>query len=336
MTLELFILIAILLDLIFGDPRWYPHPVRLIGALATALERFWRKIFTNARTAGVFTVFFVLLISCGSIVLLLWLASVAIWLQTVLAVLLLYSLIAVRDLLRHSKEVYASLYPVQNIEEARKRVGCIVGRDTQGLDGGQVVRACVETVAENMVDGITAPLFWALVGSVFAPWTPLSAVAMAAVGMLAYKCINTMDSMFGYKNERYLNFGWASARLDDLVNMLPARLSGAMIVLAAYVLGMDGRGSFRIYRRDRGNHASPNAGHPEAAIAGALQVKLGGPSSYFGGIVEKPTIGDADKELHPRHILQTQSLILAGSALFLFLGFLLRNICIWLALILWC
>lgn len=335
MTFELLLLCAILLDLIFGDPRWYPHPVRLIGILAAALEQLWRKVFANAGTAGVFTVFFVLVISCGSVAMLLWLLSETVWLQTVVAVLLLYSLIAVKDLLRHSKEVYASLFPVENIVEARKRLGFIVGRDTQNLDGVQVVRACVETVAENMVDGITAPLFWALVGSVFAPWSPLSPVAMAAVGMLAYKCINTMDSMFGYKNEKYLHFGWAPARLDDLVNMIPARLSGAMIVLAAFLLGMDGRESFRIYRRDRGNHSSPNAGHPEAAVAGALKVKLGGPASYFGDIVEKPSLGDAGGELHPRHILQTQSLILVGSALFLFLGFLLRNICIWLALLLW-
>lgn len=330
MTLELFILCAILLDLIFGDPRWYPHPVRLIGFLAAALEQFWRKVIANAGTAGIFTVISVLVISCGSVVMLLWLVAEPVWLQTFLAVILLYSLIAVKDLLRHSRKVYESLHPVENIEEARKHVGFIVGRDTRNLDGDQVIRACVETVAENMVDGITAPLFWALIGSAFAPWTPLSAVAMAAVGMLAYKCINTMDSMFGYKNERYRDFGWAPARLDDLVNMVPARLSGAVIVLAAFVLGMDGRASLRIYRRDCRNHSSPNAGHPEAAVAGALNIKLGGPSSYFGVPVEKPSIGDAGIP-HPCHILQTQSLILVGSALFLFFGFLVRNICIWLA-----
>lgn len=330
MNLEIYILIAISLDLMLGDPQWYPHPVRLIGMLASAAERRWRKAIANVRIAGILTVASVLFVSCGSVVMLLWLTAEVAWLQTVLAVILLYSLIAIKDLLRHSREVYASLYPVEKIEEARVRVGHIVGRDTKNLDGAGVTRACVETVAENMVDGITAPLFWALVASLFSPFTSLPAVVMAAVGMLAYKCINTMDSMFGYKNAQYRDFGWAPARLDDLVNMLPARISAYVIVFAAFILGENSKDSFRIYRRDRYNHSSPNAGHPEAAVAGALEVRLGGPSSYFGGIVDKPYIGDSGREIHARDILKTQSLILTASVLFLSGAFLLRNICFWL------
>ncbi len=330
MKLEIFIITAIVLDLIFGDPRWYPHPVRLIGTLASAMERIWRRGIANARMAGVCTVFSVLLLSCGSMATLLWLAAEVVWLQTVLAVGLLYSLIAIKDLLRHSRQVYASLQPVEKIEEARKRLGHIVGRDTLNLDGASVTRACVETVAENMVDGITAPLFWALVATLLSPLTSLSALSMAAVGMLAYKCINTMDSMFGYKNTRYREFGWSAARLDDLANILPARLSAYLIVLAAFMLGHNGRESFRIYRRDRYNHSSPNAGHPEAAVAGALNVRLGGPSSYFGAVVDKPYIGDDGRPVQAGDILKTQALILTASALFLFSTFLLRNICFWL------
>jgi len=237
-------------------------------------------------------------------------------LQSIAATLVLYFFIAVKDLLRHSKEVYACLFPFVNIEQAREAVGRIVGRDTADLESRDICRACVETVAENMVDGITAPIFWAGVAALFAGPLPLSPIALAAIGITAYKTINTMDSMFGYTNSEYINFGRVSAQVDDIANFIPARLSGLCIVAAARVSRQDYKNSLKIFLRDRFNHSSPNAAHSEAALAGALGLKLGGPSSYFGKTVEKPPIGDEQTTIKPHHILDSHRLILVASVIF--------------------
>ncbi|MBM9602852.1 adenosylcobinamide-phosphate synthase CbiB [Desulfopila inferna] len=335
MIFEILFIIALLLDGVLGDPRWYPHPVRIIAALAQSLEKVLRMIIADERSAGLAVTFLTLLVTLSTMTSLLYLAGVySILLQAVFAVLIMYSLIAVKDLLVHSQAVYASLSPVENLEDARNAVGRIVGRDTEYLQNEEVCRACIETVAENMVDGITAPLFWAVVFSLFAAFTPLSEIAMAAIGMTMYKTINTMDSMFGYKNEVYLYFGWAPARLDDVANFIPARLSGLAVVLTSFLMGYDGKNSCRIFFRDRHNHSSPNAGHTEAALAGALGFQFGGPLSYFGEIVIKPFIGDDTERILPHHIIEANRIILTASFVCIFFLLLGRNICIWATMVL--
>jgi adenosylcobinamide-phosphate synthase len=230
------------------------------------------------------------------------------WLGSLVSILLLYTTIAPRDLVRHSTEVYTPL-AAGDLPEARRRVGMIVGRDTAALDEAGVARATVESVAESMVDGVTAPLFFAVLGG--------------PMGAMLYKAINTMDSMFGYKNERYRAFGWAAARLDDLANFIPARISSLMIPAAAFLLRLDAKGALFILLRDRRKHASPNSGHTEAAVAGALGVQLGGPSPYFGRMVEKPTLGEAVRSIEPQDILRANRLMLLSSAITLLFFFIL-------------
>lgn len=326
---ELQLLCALALDLLLGDPRWFPHPVRIIGWFCVKLETFFRMLFISKRLAGVATVFAVLGVTLGLVAMLLWATALfSPLLADVLAVFLLYTSIAARDLIRHSREVYAALQQegASGLLAGQQAVAMIVGRDTAALDRAGVIRASVETVAENMVDGVAAPLFFAVIGGICAPFLEMSPVVLAALFAMGYKAVNTMDSMFGYKNEQYLAFGWAAARLDDLVNFIPARLSGLLLVLAAFLLGLDGRNSLRIFCRDRLNHASPNSGHSEAAVAGALGVQLGGGAIYFAQVVVKPTIGERTRELVDSDILITNRLMLVGSVLFLLLLLLLRRI----------
>jgi len=217
------------------------------------------------------------------------------WVSDCVAIYLLYASLAARDLACHSRRVHMAL-TAGDLPLARQQVAMIVGRETATLDAAEVSRACVESVAENIVDGITAPLFWA---ALFGP-----------VGAMTYKAINTMDSMFGYKNERYREFGWAPARLDDLANYIPARLTSVLVIIAATLLGHSPLKAFHIWRRDRRCHASPNSAQTEAAVAGAFGIQLGGPSTYFGQLVDKPTIGDAKHVITPSHILSTNRLML--------------------------
>ena len=301
MRLVLQILLALGLDALFGDPPWLPHPVRLIGGLAAAGERFFRRLIRDQRWAGIATVLLVLVVTGATSGLLLWGAGrIHPRLGDLLAVLLLYSCFAARDLLAHSRRVYTALW-VDDLGEARRRVALLVGRDTAGLDQAGVIRACVESVAENSSDGVVAPLFWAAVGG--------------PVGALLYKAVSTLDSTFGYKNARYLQFGWAAARLDDLANFLPARLTALGLVAAALLCGRDSEAAWRIYRRDRFNHASPNSAHPEAAMAGALGLQLGGPNYYDGQLIEKPHLGDPLLKPRPEHILAANRLVLALTVL---------------------
>jgi adenosylcobinamide-phosphate synthase len=236
-----------------------------------------------------------------------------------LAIFLLYTSVAARDLIRHSKAVFTALQldGEAGLQAGRQAVAMIVGRDTAALDRAGVIRATVETVAENMVDGVTAPLFFAIMGGCLAPLVGITPIELAALAAVGYKAVNTMDSMFGYKNERYLAFGWAAARLDDVCNFIPARLSGLLLAAASFPLGLDWKNAFRVFFRDRLCHASPNSGHSEAAAAGALGVQLGGVSIYFGSPVAKPTMGDKTRELTAADILLTNRLMLAGSALVL-------------------
>jgi adenosylcobinamide-phosphate synthase len=295
MKLEYQILAAVALDALVGDPQWPLHPVRLIGRLAQCLESPGRRLLRNQRLAGVVVALVVLgaagLVSHGILVGAGKLHPLA---GDVAAVLLIYVTVAARDLVKHSAAVYEAL-AAGDLSTARKRASLIVGRDTENLDESEVSRAAVESVAESTVDGVTAPLFFAFLGG--------------PVGAVVYRAVNTLDSTFGYKDERYLRFGWASARLDDVANFLPARLTGPLMALAAALLFRRGGESWRILRRDAHRHSSPNAGIPEAAMAGALGVQLGGVSYYSGEPVEKPTIGDPAERLSREHIVRANRLM---------------------------
>lgn len=314
--------LAWLLDLLFGDPHSLPHPVVLIARIAAGLESFFgnNKVSSPAR-AGRFTVLSTLLI-CGIIpvVLFAFLALISPWTLFAGSVLLLYTTTALRSLADHAMNVYTSLAggrETGDLTSARERVGRIVGRDTAQLDEAGVIRACVESVAENMSDGVIAPLFFAVLAAVICSVTGLGrlSVPAAALAAVLYKTVNTMDSMFGYKNEKYLQFGRSAALLDDAVNYIPARLTAFGLVFACLLTGRNGRLAWKILRRDKQQHASPNAGFPEAAMAGALGIQLGGSSRYFGRKEEKPTLGD---NIHPpkrEHIKDAVRLMILSSML---------------------
>jgi adenosylcobinamide-phosphate synthase len=308
MRLEYQILIAFGVDLLLGDPRWLPHPVKLIGGFASWLELPIRRAVPNQRAAGVLAVVVVL----GTTASATWLVLAAAgWLlplvRDLVSVVLLYLCFAARDLAQHSHCVYSALNN-RDLPEARRCVSMLVGRDTDQLGEPEIVRAAVESVAENIVDGVTAPLFFAVLGG------PIAA--------MLYKAINTLDSTFGYKNEQYFYFGWASARLDDVFNYIPARLTAPLVSLAAMLLRLDSRGALRICLRDGRKHPSPNSGLTEAAVAGALSVQLGGLNYYFGQPSERPRMGDPKEPSRRAHILQANALLMTTSclALLLFIG----------------
>ena len=309
-TLRLFaLLLGFLLDLLLGDPRWLPHPIRAIGALIAGLEKVLRKIFPKNRSGqlagGVALVILVLVLSGGFTLLVLWLCGkVGLWLRFLAETILCFQLLATRSLKGESMKVYKAL-KAGDLEGARYAVSMIVGRDTQCLDEAGVARAAVETVAENASDGVIAPLIFLAIGG-------------APLGMV-YKAVNTMDSMVGYKNDQYLWFGRCAARLDDVVNFIPARLAGLLMCLGAGFSVFDAPNALRIFRRDRKNHKSPNSAHTEAAAAGALHIQLGGSNYYFGKLVEKPTIGDADHPVEPLDIVRVNRLMYATAFLALVL-----------------
>jgi adenosylcobinamide-phosphate synthase len=314
---------ACILDLLFGDPRWFPHPVRIIGWLSIRMESFTRRLPISACGSGRLTVLLVLLGTGGTcLVSLTLLNRLSPLLFAAGASFILYTTVAARDLILHARWVFSAL--AVDLKTARKQVAMIVGRDTDQLDREAVIRACVESVAENMSDGIIAPLFWAVIGAVFAQLLVggldgFQPVIWGVTAAMLCKAVNTMDSMFGYKNEEYLQFGSCPARLDDLVNFLPARISGLALVLAAPFCQSDMRNSWHILRRDRRRHTSPNAGWPEAAMAGALGLQLGGDASYFGTTSRKMTLGDPLNPAEQHHIFRANALVLTASLLCLLL-----------------
>lgn len=295
---------AILLDLILGDPHWMPHPVRWMGAMIAGLENMLRGLLPKTpggeRLGGILMALLVGGAFCGGSALLLWgLALISPWLAWGVEMWLTYQLLAARALERESMAVYPCLIR-GDLPAARTAVSRIVGRDTQSLDEAGVAKAAVETVAENTCDGVVAPLIFLWLGGL-----PL--------GML-YKAVSTMDSMVGYRNARYQFFGWAGARLDDLFNLIPARLAGISMCLAAAVLpGYSGRGALRIFLRDRKQHKSPNSAHTEAACAGALGIQLAGDASYGGKLVKKPTLGDPLRPVEPQDIPRACRLMYADA-----------------------
>lgn len=303
-----------ILDLIFGDPRWLYHPVRLIGHLISGVERIIRSFLpkskTGERIGGGILVLVVVTVSTLIPAVLLHLAYRYIWqLGLVLESFWCYQILATKSLKVESDRVYVALKE-KGLEAGRKAVSMIVGRDTQNLTEEGVTKAAVETVAENTSDGVIAPLFYMLIGG--------------AVLGFAYKAVNTMDSMVGYKNEKYQYFGTAAAKLDDVVNYIPARISAVLMIVAAFLTGMDGKNAAKIFRRDRYNHKSPNSAQTEAVMAGALDVQLAGDAWYFGTLHKKPTIGEPIRKMELLDIRRSHKLLYGTALLGLVLGITIR------------
>ena len=297
------------LDAIFGDPAWLPHPVVYMGKAISALEKGLRarlpktpegevwggRILAFCLPVGTFAITSLVCMGAAALHPLLGLAVQVFWCGQALAA---------KGLVQESTNVYRELL-IPDLPAARIAVSRIVGRDTQALTAEGVTKAAVETVAENASDGVIAPLLDMLLGG--------------ARLALPYKAINTMDSMVGYKNDRYLYFGRAAAHLDDVANWLPARLSGLLLILAAPLCGLSGKEAFRIWRRDRRSHASPNSAQTEATCAGALRVQLAGDAFYFGKLVHKPTLGDPLRPVEAEDIPRACRLMTTGSLLGLIL-----------------
>ena len=299
--------LGFLLDLILGDPYWLPHPIRLIGNLIVALEKRFLSKETKGkehkeqekseRRRGTLLVFIVLSVSFAvTAFLVIGTYLLHPYLGVAVETIMTYQILAVKCLKVESMKVYQSLTK-EGIEEARKAVAMIVGRDTAVLDGTGVAKAAIETVAENTSDGVIAPMLYTALGG-------------PVLGFL-YKAVNTMDSMIGYKNEKYLNFGRTAAKLDDVCNYLPSRISAYLMIAAAYLGGSDfsGKGAYRIYKRDRRNHASPNSAQTESVCAGALGIQLAGDAVYFGKVVKKPHIGDDTRPVEYEDIRRANRLM---------------------------
>lgn len=282
---------AVALDLAVGDPRWLPHPVKGMGWVVSGTERAVRRIVRSPLAQRVAGVGLAVGLPAGSYLAGWGLIALGDRLHPiagqVLAIMLAATTLAIKDLVAHVRAVYAALEE-KDLEGARRAVGQIVGRETATLPEREIARATVETVAESASDGIVAPLCYLVVGG-----PPLA---------LAYKAVSTLDSMIGHRSEAYRYLGWASARLDDVMNWIPARLTGLLLVGAAYARGYDGRGAWRILRRDAAKHPSPNSGRPEAAMAGALRIQLGGTNVYGGAVSERPRLGDPDRQVSAAEI----------------------------------
>jgi adenosylcobinamide-phosphate synthase len=294
---------AFTLDLILGDPRYCPHPVRWMGKAIEAAEPLFRKIPTDLTTAG--SLFAVCLVTCTWVLTYLFLAAfqrVHPLAGNVAEIVMIFYCMSAYSLDEAALEIY-QLLKYKRINTARESVALIVGRDVTNYKETDISRATVETVAENLVDGVISPLFFAAIGG-----APLA---------MAYKMVNTLDSMIGYKNEKYLEFGKASARIDDVLNYIPTRLSVPIISLSAHILSGKGERTLKTAVVEGANHTSPNAGFPEAAFAGALSVKLNGPNYYKGQLIEKPYIGIYFGKTSPGHIKKACDIMLMSSVLWL-------------------
>ncbi len=303
------LLAILLLDLLLGDPHGWPHPIIWIGKLIEKIEDWIREIHLQKKIAGVVLVICVVSITAIAMTLALQIAAgFGGWLAWLLTLWAGWSCLALRSLHRESQLVIDELER-GDLDAARQSLSMIVGRETAQLDEGGILKATLETVAENSSDGVIAPLFYLLLGG-------------PVFGMV-YKAVSTLDSMVGYKNDKYRDFGWAGARLDDLLNYIPARLTGFLFVAAAFPLKLNGFGALQVMLRDAGKHASPNAGWPEAAAAGALNLQLGGPAVYFGRTSEKPYFGDPGLRVTCKHYRQLIKLLYLSTLFAVLLGLLL-------------
>ncbi len=310
------LILAFALDALVGDPPFLWHPVQGIGFLISRFEKvLWHQFSLRdgreddrekKRAAGVILCVLVPLVTLALVGGILYASEkISPVVGFIVQVIFCCQCLAARSLTDAARAVYTPLTR-GDLPGARRAVSMVVGRDTDALDASGVTRAAVETVAENASDGVIAPLFWmALLG-------PL--------GGFFYKSVNTMDSMIGYKNDRYRYFGTAAAKLDDFVNFIPSRIAGLLMVAAAFLLWLDGKNAWKIFRRDRNKTPSPNAGQTEAAAAGALEVRLSGDARYFGRMVHKEPLGDPIRQIRPEDILTANRLMYTAAILALILA----------------
>lgn len=300
------ILAGFVMDYFLGDPETLPHPICLIGKCISFFEKVLRESLpqTNRDTAagGVMVVLVVLLSGVVPFGILYLCRRISLWLYFVVCCIMSWQIFAAKCLKTEAEKVRVCLER-GNLVAARKQVGMLVGRNTENLTETQVIKAAVETVAENTSDGVTAPLFWMMLGG--------------PVAGFVYKAINTMDSMVGYKNDEYLYFGRCAAKLDDAANYIPARLSAFSMIAAALLMGFDGKNAWRIWKRDRRKHSSPNSAQTESACAGALHIQLGGNAYYFGKLYEKPFLGDHDRSVEQEDISRSCRLMYGTSVFML-------------------
>ena len=299
------LVLGFFIDLLVGDPRWLYHPVRIIGNGISFLESCFRRWFPATQKGERMGGFLLVILICaGSALVPFGILYVAYEIHTLLGIgmetFFCYQMLAVKSLKQESMRVFEELEK-GDLKGARYAVSMIVGRDTQSLDEVGVTKAAVETVAENTSDGIIAPLFYMAIGG--------------PVLMFFYKGVNTMDSMVGYKNEKYLNFGRYAAKLDDILNYIPARISAWLMIAGTRLLGFDSKNAVKIFKRDRYNHASPNSAQTEAVMAGALDIQLAGNAYYFGKLCKKPTIGDAIRPVEKKDIPKANQLLYVSAAL---------------------
>lgn len=293
--------VGLALDLLIGDPHFFPHPVKLMGRVIGGFVKRFEKKATVGK--GILIVFFTLLLFGGAaLALTILFYKLSIILGVIFETIVSYQCLAAGSLYKESMKVFKAIDP-DDLSKARKRLSMIVGRDTEKLDQDGIIRAAVETVSENTSDGVIAPLLYLFAGG-------------PVLGMI-YKAVNTMDSMIGYKNERFIDLGRCAAKLDDAFNFIPSRLSAFFMILSAYIGGksFSGKNAYRIWRRDRRNHSSPNSAQCESAAAGALSIRLGGSSYYFGKLTEKPFIGDDQRPVKSSDIGLTNRLMFISELL---------------------
>lgn len=297
------ILIAMVLDFIIGDPPNWPHPVRFIGWVISHMEKWIRKSVKNLKVGGVLLSFCTLVIVLTPILILRMVAHPTFY--RLFEIYILYACLASKCLAKEAMHVKRKL-ETGKIHDARKALSFLVGRDTTDLDEGEVTRGVIETVSENTIDGVLAPLFYMFLGLPFGLAMPFAVV---------YKTINTLDSMVGYTHVHFKDIGCFSAKLDDVVNYIPARLGSVLMILSGGLMGYDMNQGFKVFFRDRKNHKSPNSGHPESAVAGLLNIQLGGTNSYFGKHMFKPTLGDANTAKAHKHIKDTVNILFVSEAM---------------------
>ena len=296
------LVIGFALDLLLGDPAWLYHPVCIIGKYISFTEKKLRARGGNLRRSAVFLTVSTVVLTMLTVGMILWLLSLLGRIPLLIGMSLLNWMdIAVTCMAKEARGVENALN--DGVEAGRRQVARIVGRDTQSLSKEEIIKATIETVAENTTDGVISPLFYAAIGGPILLW--------------GFKAASTLDSMVGYLDEKYRDIGWSSAKLDDVFNYIPARITAVLMCVSAFLTGLDGKNAWRIVKRDHANHKSPNCAWSESAAAGALHIQLGGTHDYFGKPIEKPTIGDADRTPSAADIHNANKLLYATSAMML-------------------
>ena len=305
----LILFLAFILDLLLGDPRYRFHPIRLIGRCIALFTRILRRVGLDGRWGGIVLVIIVeFAFLIAFLVLSIVFRRINVFLGLGFDLFICYSCLALKDLFYHMDKVIHALER-GNLSEARKEIAMVVGRDVRFLDEKGIGRAAIETMAENFVDGFLSPLFWYLSGGILGYIFGLFPVMTAVGFMITFKVASTLDSMVGYKDAEFLEFGWAGAKLDDIMNFIPARLSLIVLFAGAWICGLKASEGIRVALRDRLKHDSPNAAHAESFAAGALEVRLGGPTVYPAGQKDKPWLGEGNPDPLPQHIRRTASLL---------------------------